>query len=125
LKRNPDERDINSFDDKNPEIRHSVMERCPLCKARLRAQNSCNRCEADLSLLQAIESEAKQQAVRAIHNLLSKNLDAANSLAATACDLHATPFHRALAGFIKTMDGEDCDQQVASDVVQKQQSTTI
>ncbi len=83
------------------------MERCPLCKARLRAKNTCNRCQTDLSLLQAIESEAEQQAVRAIHNLLSKNHDTANSLAAAACDLHATTFHRALSGFIETMDEED------------------
>lgn len=95
------------------------MERCPLCKARLRAQNICNRCEADLGLLQAIESEAEQQAVRAIHNLLSKKLDAANSLAAAACDLHATTFHRALAGFIETIDGVDCAQQASSDEVHK------
>ena len=37
-----------------------MMERCPLCNARLRAKNICNRCEADLSLLLAIESEAEQ-----------------------------------------------------------------
>jgi len=95
------------------------MERCPLCKARLRAKAICNRCEADLGLLQAIESEAEQQAVRAIHNLLAENFEAASSLAAAACDLHATPFHRALSGFIETMDSEELFRQTSSDFVHK------
>lgn len=84
------------------------MERCPLCKARLRTKTTCNRCEADLNLVLAIESEAKQQAVRAVHNLLVGNLEATSSLAASACDLHTTPFHHALSGFIETMGGGGC-----------------
>ena len=79
------------------------MERCPLCNARLRAKNICNRCEADLSLLLTIESEAEQLAARAVRNMLAGEMDAASSQATIACDLHATPFHRALAGFIETM----------------------
>lgn len=79
------------------------MERCPLCKARLRAKTICNRCEADLSLVQAIESEAEQLAARAIRNMLAGEMEAACRQASVACDLHATPFHRALSGFIETM----------------------
>jgi len=95
------------------------MERCPLCKARLRAKNICNRCEADLSLLQAIESEAEQLAARAVRNMLAGEMEAASSQASVACDLHATPFHRALSGFIEIMDGEKCVRQASSDLVYK------
>jgi hypothetical protein len=93
------------------------MERCPLCKARLRAKTICNRCEADLGLLQAIESEAEQLAERAVHNLLAGEMEAASLQAAAARDLHATPFHHALSGFIETMDGEEFVRQAPSDLV--------
>ena len=80
------------------------MERCPLCKARLRDKTICNRCEADLSLLQAIESQAEHLAQRAVHSLLAGKTPAAIRQAAAARDLHATPFHQALAGFIEKME---------------------
>jgi len=83
------------------------MERCPLCKARLRAKTTCNRCEADLSLLQAIESEADQLAKRAIHSLLAGEKEVASRQASAARDLHATTFHHALSGFFETMAGEE------------------
>jgi len=79
------------------------MERCPLCNARLRAKNICNRCEADLSLLLAIESEAEQLTARAVRNMLAGEMKAASSQASVACNLNATPFHRALTGFIDTI----------------------
>lgn len=81
------------------------MERCPLCKARLRERTICNRCEADLGLLQAIESGAEQLAGRAVRNLLAGETATAFKQAAAARDLHATTFHRALTGFLETMDG--------------------
>lgn len=77
------------------------MERCPLCKARLRGKTTCNRCEADLSLLLAIESEAEQQAERAVHSLLTGEIEAASRQAAAARNRHATTFHHALSGFIE------------------------
>ena len=83
------------------------MERCPLCKARLRDQAICNRCNADLGLLQVIKAQAERCAQRAIRNLLAGEMAAARSEAVAACDLHATAFHRALTGFITTMDGVD------------------
>ena len=96
-----------------------IMERCPLCKARLRAETICNRCEADLSLLQAIESEAERLAALATRNMLAGEIEVASSQASVACDLHATPFHRALSGFIETMDGEESFRQTSSDFVHK------
>jgi hypothetical protein len=47
------------------------MERCPLCKARLRDRTICNRCEADLGPLRAIEARAEQLAGRAVRSLLA------------------------------------------------------
>ena len=82
------------------------MERCPLCRARLRDKTICNRCEADLGLLQAIESRAERLARTAVHNLLAGETADARRQAAAACELHSTPFHRALAGFIETMEDE-------------------
>ncbi len=79
------------------------MERCPLCQARLRDRTICSRCEADLGLLQAIESRAEQLARMAVHNLLAGKTTDARRQAAAARELDATPFHRALAGFIAAM----------------------
>lgn len=83
------------------------MERCPLCKARLRNNTVCNRCEADLGLLQAIEFQAERLARQAVHNLLAGEIATARRQATTAYDLHTTPFHQALTGFIETMASEE------------------
>ncbi|MCP4341986.1 MAG: hypothetical protein GY799_24655 [Desulfobulbaceae bacterium] len=92
------------------------MERCPLCKARLRAKRICNRCEADLSLLQTIESEADQLAKGAVHSLLAGEMEAASRQASAARDLQATTFHQALSGFIETMAGEEFVRHTPSDM---------
>lgn len=83
------------------------MERCPLCKARLRDRTICNRCEADLGPLRAIEARAEQLAGRAVRSLLAGETAASLKQAAAARDLHATTFHQALAGFIETMRGKE------------------
>jgi hypothetical protein len=83
------------------------MERCPLCKARLRGRTNCNRCEADLSLLEAIESEADQLAVQSVHSLLEGEKEVASRQASAARDLHATTFHQALSGFIEKIAGDE------------------
>ena len=83
------------------------MERCPLCKARLRDKTICNRCEADLGLLQAIESQAERLAKRAVHKLLAGEMASARRQADAARALHSTPFHQALTGFIAIMAGEE------------------
>lgn len=83
------------------------MERCPLCNARLRGKSTCNRCEADLSQLLKIQSEAEQLGAGAVHSLLTGEKQRADKQADAAQNLHNTIFHRALSGFIKTMAGED------------------
>lgn len=92
------------------------MERCPLCKARLRNKTVCKRCEADLGLLQAIESQAEYLAQGAVHSLLAGKTVAARKQATAARELQASHFHKALAGFIETMNGEEFVRQ-ASDVL--------
>lgn len=77
------------------------MERCPQCRARLKGRTVCGRCEADLSILQTIETTAEILARRAAKALLAGDLPAAVRQAVAARDLQATPFHRALAGFLE------------------------
>ena len=77
------------------------MERCPQCRARLKGRTVCGRCEADLSILQAIEATADILARRAAVALLAGDLPAATRQAAAARDLQTLPFHRAFAGFIE------------------------
>jgi hypothetical protein len=83
------------------------VEKCPFCKARYRQGGACARCEADLRQLLIIEADAGRLARRAIHGLLSGDSATSRKQAAAACALHATPFHRALEGFCKTVQGVD------------------
>ena len=76
------------------------MERCPLCRARLKGFTVCGRCEADLGILQKIEGIADILARRAVKALLAGEVQIAQRQASAARDLQATPFHRALAGFL-------------------------
>jgi hypothetical protein len=79
------------------------MARCPLCRARLKGQSVCGRCDADLSILQTIEETADILARRAVKALVAGDVSAAASQAAVARELHATPFHHALAGFVNSL----------------------
>ncbi len=79
------------------------MARCPLCRARLKGQSVCGRCDADLSILQTIEETADILARRAVKALVAGDVSAAASQAAAARELHATPFHHALAGFVNSL----------------------
>ncbi len=76
------------------------MEHCPLCRARLKGRIVCGRCQADLSILQTIEETAEILARRAVQALAAGDMPAATRQANTAKNLHATPFHCALAGFL-------------------------
>lgn len=80
------------------------MERCPLCRARLRGQSVCGRCQSELRLLLEIESQAQILSRLAVQAFLAGEIQTAGEQAAAAERLHATSFHRALAGFIKEME---------------------
>lgn len=77
------------------------MERCPQCRARLKGRTICPRCETELSLLYAIESAADICSRLAVKQLSAGDVEAAAKQAAVAKDLHATDFHRSLAGFLQ------------------------
>jgi len=79
------------------------MERCPQCRARLKGRTICPRCETDLGLLYDIESAADICSRLAVKQLAAGDIEAAAKQAAAARDLHATDFHRALAGFVQSM----------------------
>jgi hypothetical protein len=80
------------------------MERCPQCRARLKGRTVCGRCETDLGSVVAIEATAEILARRAVQALLAGDVPTAARQAVMARDLQATPFHRALAGFIEKFD---------------------
>lgn len=90
------------------------MDRCPLCRGRLKS-TICGRCGADLSLVLHIEAQAKALSHYAVQNLLDGNYEQAAHLACQAKALHATPFQQALDGFIKSrkdiIDGDEVGQQ--------------
>jgi hypothetical protein len=79
------------------------MERCPECRARLKGRVACGRCEADLGMVYTIESQADILSRRALKALLVGDLQKATMQAVDARQLHATPFHRALAGFLENL----------------------
>lgn len=83
------------------------MERCSQCRARLKGRTICPRCETDLSLLYDIESAADICSRLAVKKLAAGDIEAAATQAAVARDLHATEFHRALAGFLQTMHNSE------------------
>ncbi len=83
------------------------MERCPQCRARLKGKTVCGRCETDLDIVQTVEATADILARKAVKSLLADDFPAAAKLAATAWKLQASPFHRALAGFIEKKYQDD------------------
>lgn len=76
------------------------MQRCPVCRASFKGGPFCHRCRADLSTLLRIEQQAEQLACQAVQALATGEKKKARELADNACFLHASPFHRAIAGFL-------------------------
>lgn len=82
------------------------MERCPLCRARLREEALCPRCGADLSVPLEVERNALQAARRAMVSLAAGDLEIATGHAEMAAWLHGTAFHLGLYGFLRQLGEE-------------------
>jgi len=77
------------------------MERCPICKARLKSDMPlCPRCRTDLSKLLGIERQAKNLCYQSIIQLEVGNLGDAKETLEQSLELKREPLVLALQGFI-------------------------
>lgn len=76
------------------------MERCPICKARLKEDTTCPRCGADLSNALNIEQESEILLNNALKQLETGNISAAKQAVEKSVKLKAEPLGLALQGFI-------------------------
>ncbi len=79
------------------------MERCPICKARLKEATTCPRCGADLSNALNIEHQSEILLNNALKQLEIGNLSAAKQAVEQSIQLKAEPLGLALLGFIGLM----------------------
>jgi hypothetical protein len=77
------------------------MERCPICKARIKENTTCNRCGTDLSRLLTIESQAAHFCNQAIKLLINNKIDQAQIAVKQSLQLKNTQIALTLYGFIK------------------------
>ncbi len=77
------------------------MQRCPICKARIKANSICNRCGTDLSKLLTIESQAANLCNQAIKLLATNQLNQAQKLVEQSLQLKNTQIALTLHGFIQ------------------------
>jgi hypothetical protein len=72
------------------------MERCPICRARLKGAETCRRCRAELQSIKRVERQGQVLVDAAIHSLSLDDVITANRLLRRALVLHAAPEVRAL-----------------------------
>lgn len=97
------------------------MERCPVCRSRLRGANLCGRCGTDLALPLAIAAKAEHALARAVRCIADGEVDAARVHVREAQSLQRTPLARALWGFVGQLaeeesrphQGEDASEELA------------
>jgi hypothetical protein len=77
------------------------MERCPICKARIKENTTCNRCGTDLSRLLTIESQAAYLCNQAIKLLATNQVNQAQIAVEQSLQLKNTQIALTLYGFIK------------------------
>jgi predicted amidophosphoribosyltransferase len=77
------------------------MQRCPICRARLRGESLCPRCGTDLSLPVEIEQRAQRLEQEAVRRLAAGQLQGAESRLVEALGLCATPLGRLLLRFVR------------------------
>lgn len=85
------------------------MERCPVCKARLKTDTFvvgdfspiCPRCGTELSMLQRIENQAESLCSEAIARLEAGDLSGAMQAVEQSIDFKPAPLAQALRGFIQ------------------------
>ncbi len=79
------------------------MERCPICKARLKDTPICPRCSTDLSMSLNIERQAEFLFYQAVALLKVKDLSRATKVVEQSFQLKRKPLALALQGFIQSL----------------------
>jgi uncharacterized ferritin-like protein (DUF455 family) len=77
------------------------LERCPVCRSRLRGAVVCPRCGADLALPQSISVMAEHALRNALHCIARGELNAARLATEQAQKLRLTPLAQLLPGFLE------------------------
>ncbi len=77
------------------------MECCPICKARIKENRTCNRCGTDLSRLLTIESQAANLCNQAIKLLATNQVNQAQKAVEQSLQLKNTQIALTLHGFIQ------------------------
>jgi hypothetical protein len=77
------------------------MERCPVCRARLRGEWLCPRCGSDLSLPVKIAQRVRQLEQRAVMRLAVGDKERAEAALLEASRLQSTQLARALLRFLQ------------------------
>ncbi len=77
------------------------MERCPICKARLKTDNMlCPRCQTNLAIPMQVELQVQHLYVQSIIQFSEGHLEMAKKMVTEAVRLKRDKFSLALFGFI-------------------------
>ncbi|HHH39001.1 MAG TPA: hypothetical protein ENK50_05440 [Sedimenticola sp.] len=76
------------------------MERCPVCRARLKGASLCPRCGSDLSRVLQAARRARQLEHEAVLQLAGGAPEQARETLRRALALKTTPLARSLLGFL-------------------------
>ena len=77
------------------------MERCPICKARLKETSICPRCTIDLSIPLSIENQAKSLCSQSVMLLGADHLGDAVQAIEQSIQLKREPLALAVQGFVR------------------------
>jgi len=82
------------------------MERCPVCRARLKERQICRRCDTDLGLAIAAENKADHYFQQALVCLKRADIKAAKIAIHSAILLHNKAIYQHFSGFIESQIAE-------------------
>ncbi len=78
------------------------MERCPVCRARLKDNAICHRCESDLSQLKALIIHVNELERQAVQEFVAENYDVAVDKLTMAIQLKPNAFSVSLLGYAQS-----------------------
>ncbi|NOQ46019.1 MAG: hypothetical protein GQ559_05020 [Desulfobulbaceae bacterium] len=79
------------------------MERCPVCRARVKGKYACRRCKSDLGDLHALENQADYMMTRAMQHLRAGNIKQASRFCIHSGNLKRTEFSEIFHRFLKEL----------------------
>ena len=83
------------------------MERCPVCRSRLRGLTVCRRCGSDLAPLLSISAKAEEALRNALRYTERDELDQARRAAQQARSLRLTPLTKVLPEFLESLEKQE------------------